>query len=180
MATPEQVYNKWKSSLKSPDDSLFYYHSSLERILLGLAIYAISSKTLIQNLGKAKYLTLLNIYIPDLITAWIDENDEDFATMFNMTITVSESLYKVMPAVLQEHPSKKRQIRKLLYFFGSAIATGGDMTQEQADALLDDLTTDGKQIYSEKIEEFGNKLLHLHKLYGENIPYYDLNRLNGW
>lgn len=53
------------------------------------------------------------------------------------------------------------------------------MTQEQADSFLDDLTTDGEQIYSEKIEEFGNKLLHLHKIYGENIPLYVLHTLNG-
>lgn len=100
--------------------------------------------------------------------------------MFNFTITVSESLVKILPVALQEHPSKKSQIRKLIYFFGSAVASGGDMTQKQADALLDDLTTDGNQIYPEKIEEFGTKLFHLHKLYGENIPYYDLNRLNAW
>ena len=129
MATPEQVYRKWKSSLKSPDDSLFYYHLSLERILLGLAIYALSSRPLIQNLGKAKYLTLLNIYIPDLITAWIDENDENFEMLFNLTITVAESLPKIIPVVQQEHQSKKKQIRKLVHFFGNAIATGGDMNQ---------------------------------------------------
>lgn len=75
MATPEQVYHKWKSSLRFPDDSLFYYHPTLERILLGLAIYVISSRSLILNLGKAKYLTLLHNYIPDLITAWINEDD---------------------------------------------------------------------------------------------------------
>ncbi len=136
MATPEQVYKTWKSSLRSPDDSLFYYHPSLERILLGLAIYAITSRPLIQNLGKAKYLTILNIYIPDLITAWIDEDDESFETMFNLTITISESLFKLLPVSMQEHPSRKRQIRKLIYFFGSAIGNGGDMTQEVFYQLL--------------------------------------------
>lgn len=61
--TPDQGYNNWRSTVSKPDDSIFYYHPSLERILLGLAIYALSSKPLIQNLGKAKELTLLHIYI---------------------------------------------------------------------------------------------------------------------
>ena len=39
------------------------------------------------------------------------------------------------------------------------------MTQDQADSLLDDFTTDGKQIYFDKIEEFGNNLSSLQKKY---------------
>ena len=70
--TPEQVYCEWRSSLKSPDDSLFYYHLDLERIRLGLSIYEISSRPLVKDLGKAESLRILNIYITDLITAWID------------------------------------------------------------------------------------------------------------
>ena len=61
--TPEQVYSEWRSSLKTPDDSLFYYHPDLERILLGLSIYAISSHPLFKDLGKAESLRILNIYI---------------------------------------------------------------------------------------------------------------------
>lgn len=91
MKTSEEIYTDWRSSLKSPNDSIFYYHPSLERILLGLAIYALSSKTLIANLSSAKPLKLLHIYIHDLITAWIDEDNETFETMFNLTMTVAEA-----------------------------------------------------------------------------------------
>ena len=84
-----------------------------------MAICAISSRPLIQNLGKAKNLTLFNINIPDLITAWIDENDEYFEMMFNLTITVAESLPKIIPVVQQEHPSKKRLVRKLVISSGT-------------------------------------------------------------
>ena len=82
MTTPEQIYSEWRSSLKSPDDSLFYYHPDLEQILLGLSIYAIASRPLVKDLGKAESLKILNIYITDLITAWIDEDDDSFKTMF--------------------------------------------------------------------------------------------------
>ncbi|MDE7116095.1 MAG: hypothetical protein K2O56_06700, partial [Muribaculaceae bacterium] len=72
MITSEQIYSEWRSSFKYPDDSLFCYHPDLERILLGLSIYAISSSPLVKDIGKAESLKILNIYITDLITTWID------------------------------------------------------------------------------------------------------------
>lgn len=91
MAAPDEIYVKWRSSLKSPDDSLFYYHPDLERILLGLSIYDTSSRPLVKDLGKAESLRVLNIYITDLITAWIDEDEDAFRTMFDLTMTVAEA-----------------------------------------------------------------------------------------
>lgn len=178
--TPEQVYTEWCSSLKSPDDSLFYYHPDLERILLGLSIYAISSRPLVKDLGKAKPLSILNIYITDLITAWIDENDDAFKTMFDMTMTVAEAYIPCLMAAEEEYSSKKRLIRKLSYLYGHAISCGGDMAPVLADSLLDDLSTDGKQLHSSKIQKFGDDLLSLIRLHGMDIPPYALSRLNGW
>ena len=63
MATPQQVYCAWRSSLTKPGDSILYYHPSLEQILLGLSIFAINSGPLLQNLGKAESLKILNINI---------------------------------------------------------------------------------------------------------------------
>lgn len=59
--TPERVYTNWHSSLKSPNDSIFYYHKSIERILLGLAIFVISSRPIVGKLEKAKMLKILHI-----------------------------------------------------------------------------------------------------------------------
>lgn len=56
--TVEQVYGEWRDSLKSPDESIFYYHPDLERILLGFATFAITSPRLLQNLGKAEPLKI--------------------------------------------------------------------------------------------------------------------------
>ncbi|MEZ3551780.1 MAG: hypothetical protein K1W02_13870 [Muribaculaceae bacterium] len=180
MATPQQIYAEWRSSLKSPDDSLFYYHPDLERILLGLSIYAISSRQLVKDLGKAESLSLLNIYITDLITAWIDEDDDAFKTMFDMTMTVAEAYIPCLMAAEEKYPSKKRQIRKLGMLYGNAVSVGGDMSPGLAETLLDDLSTDGKQIYSDKIKKFGDDLLSLIRLHGMDIPPSSLNRLNGW
>lgn len=178
--TPEQVYSEWRSSLKSPDDSLFYYHPNLERILLGLSIYAISSRPLVKDLGKAESLRILNIYITDLITAWIDEDDDAFKTMFDMTMTVAEAYIPCLMAAEKEYPSKKRLIRKLSFLYGHAIACGGDMTPALAETLLDNLSTDGKQLHSEKIQKFGDVLLTLIRIHGMDVPPSSLSRLNGW
>ena len=61
--------------------------------LLGLAIFSISSIPLVRNLGKLKSLTLLHIYTKDLITAWIDEDDDSFKSMFGLTITIAEAYF---------------------------------------------------------------------------------------
>ncbi len=180
MTTPEQIYSEWRSSLKSPDDSLFYYHPDLERILLGLSIYAIASRPLVKDLGKAESLKILNIYITDLITAWIDEDDDAFKTMFDMTMTVAEAYIPCLMAAEKEYPSKKRQIRKLAALYGHAVSSGGDMSPALAENLLDDLTTDGKQLHSDKIKKFGDELLTLIRIHGMDIPPSALNRLNGW
>lgn len=180
MTTPEQIYSEWRSSIKSPDDSLFYYHPGLERILLGLSIYAISSRSLVKDLGKAESLKILNIYITDLITAWIDEDDDAFKTMFDMTMTVAEAYIPCLMAAEREYPSKKRQIRKLGMLYGNAVSAGGDMNPAIAETLLDDLTTDGKQLHSDKIKKFGDELLTLIRIHGMDIPLSAMNRLNGW
>ena len=180
MTTPEQIYSEWRSSLKSPDDSLFYYHPDLERILLGLSIYAIASRPLVKDLGKAESLKILNIYITDLITAWIDEDDDAFKTMFDMTMTVAEAYIPCLMAAEKEYPSKKRLIRKLGMLYANAVSAGGDMSPTLAENLLDDLTTDGKQLHSDKIKKFGDELLTLIRIHGMDIPPSALNRLNGW
>lgn len=180
MATPEQVYAEWRSSLTKPDDSIFYYHPDLERILLGLSIFAINSGPLLQNLGKAESLKILNIYIPELITAWIDEDDDAFKTMFELTMTVSEAYLPAVMAAKKEYPSKTRQLNKLATFFSYAIATGGDMNPALAQTLLDDFSTDGHKLHSAKIQDFGAKLLTLLQLHGPDIPIPALNHLNAW
>lgn len=132
-----------------------------------------------QNLGKAEPLKLLNIYTTDLITGWIDE-DDDFKTIFDMTMTVAETFLPVLRAAEQKYPSKKKHLRKLSMFYSYAVATGGDMHPELAQTLLDDLSTDSHKLHSSKIQDFGSKLLTLLQLHGPDIPVPAINYLNSW
>lgn len=176
----EQVYKEWRSSLKSPDDSIFYYHPDLERILLGLSIYTLSSEPLIQKLRNLEHLSVLNIYTTELITAWIDEDGDAFEKLFQLTMTVAEAYLIGWAAAGKSQPSKKKETIKLGNFFTYAVASGGDMNPKLAQSLLDDISTDSKKIYSPKIQEFGTKLLKLMQIYGPDIPPASLSSLNGW
>ncbi len=151
----EQIYRKWRDGLNNPDDSIFYYHPSLERIVLGLAMYEIASRPYLRKLGKAKSLTLYNMYINEMVTAWIydsDEYKESFGYTFHSLMTLSQTFFIVSNALMQQQPALKKVLRQLQYTFGFWPAIGGDIKDELAEELLDDITTDGKRIESEKIE----------------------------
>ena len=154
---PEQIYCQWKKTLRKPDDSIFYYHPSLERIILGLTMYAIASRPYISKLGKAESLTIFNIYINEMVTAWIDET-EAFEYPFTTLMTLSDAFPYVTQAFASQHPGLKKVIRHLQDTFCYWTAVAGDMSQKKADELLDDISTDGKRIDSEKIAQLVKRI----------------------
>lgn len=170
--TPEETYTKWHASLKSPDDSIFYYHKCIDSILLSLAIFVIASRPVSAKLGKAKMLNILHLQVPDLITTWIDEDNDTFAQLFPLVMTVAESYTPAAIAAEEKFPSYKKTIRTMAYLLANACGAGGDMEIMLADELLDDLSTDGKNINSDKIKKFGEDLLFLTKSHGIDIPTY--------
>lgn len=178
--TSEEVYKTWRSTIEAPDDSLFYCHPSLESILLGLSIFVLTPQPSLGKLGKAEPLKILHLQVPRLITAWIDEDDETFEALFPTVITVCESYMMTGIAFAKKYPLKHKIIQELMAFFALAIPSGGDMNPTLAEELLDDLTTDGRSIYSDKVKAFGLKLLLLARKYDLDVPAGELNRLNGW
>lgn len=178
--TIEETYTEWRSSLKRPDDSIFYYHKDLDRILLSLAIFVIASRPVVAKLGKAEMLGILHLQVPDLLMYWIDSDGEGFKTLFPMVMTVTEGLALTAKAAENRWPEHKRAIRMLVYLLCHSCGAGGDMKDRLAEELLDDIETDGKQIYSEKIKKYGESLLRMTRKYGMDILMPDWNRLNGW
>ena len=149
---PEQIYRKWKKTLQKPDDSIFYYHPSLERIILGLAMYALASRPYMSKLGKAESLSLYNRYINEMVTEWIDETD-GFEYLFTTLMTLSDVFPYVTQEFTSQHPGLRKIIRNLQYTFSYWTAVAGDMSEKRANELLDDISTDGKRIDSEKIAQ---------------------------
>lgn len=178
--TIEETYDAWRASLKRPNDSIFYYHKDLERILLSLAIFVISSRLVAAKLGKAEMLKILHLQVPDLVTAWIDEDEETFAQLFPMVMTVAEGYTPAAIAAEKKYPLSKKAIRMMAYLLANASGAGGDMNQSLADDMLDNLSTDGKEIYSDEIKKFGTRLLILTKNHGIDIPISQWHSLIGW
>lgn len=99
--------------------------------------------------------------------------------MFPQTIKIDEIYMRAAFAAADEYHSKSRQIKKLVIFFGNAMAIAGDMSEEKANNLLEDLSTDGKSLYSDKIATIANKLLFLTNQYGMDIPDSNFQSLIG-
>ena len=151
--TPEKIYEEWRKTLKQPNDSLFYYHPSLDRIILGLSMYEIASRLYLAKSKKLEMLTLYNIYINEMVTAWIDESSEKFEFPFITLMKISEAYTYSTQALLSAHPGLKKTIHALLYIFLFWVAIAGDMDEARAEELLDDIATDGKRISSEEISQ---------------------------
>jgi hypothetical protein len=178
--TPAEVYDKWQSTITQPSDSLFYYHPDLERILLGLALFVLTPQPALNKLGKAEPLKILHLQLPGLITAWIDDDGESFETQFSKLMPIAEAYLRIASAFRQKYPARSKAIEEVMAFYANAVASGGDMSPAIAEALLDDLTTDGRKIHSAKIASFGLKLLALTRQYSVDIPNSRMNELNGW
>lgn len=103
--------------------------------------------------------------------------------MFPLTIKIGEIYTRAAFAVTDKYPSKARKIKKLAIFYGNAVAIAGDMEEAKANELLDDLSTDGANLYSDKITAFGSDLLFQTNQYGTDIPPTKLSQLPqlmGW
>jgi len=94
-----------------------------------------------------------------------------------MVMTVAEGYTLAGRAMADQYPSRQKAIKRLTIFFGNAVACAGDMNSKIADELPDDLSTDGDKIYSDKIQVYGAKLLHLTTQYGIDIPPSKLTQL---
>ncbi|MDD2954480.1 MAG: hypothetical protein PHC95_15245 [Parabacteroides sp.] len=156
--TTIEVYNQWRSSLNAPDDSIFYYHPSLDRIILGCAMYQIASRPLMSKLGKAESLTVINIYINDTITAWIDEDGEAFDSTFGGLMTLMQAFFISSQAMIKRYPAKKKIINLLQSTFAYWVPIAGDINEERADELLDSVETDGQRIFSDKISKLVERI----------------------
>lgn len=59
---------------KSPEDSVFYYHSSEDRIVLSHALFWVMSKSLKGKVGKEKNILLIRQYQEEMLEAYLTED----------------------------------------------------------------------------------------------------------
>lgn len=162
-----QMEQKLHESWSSEEDSLFYYHRSEDRIVLSHALFWVMTQPqfLKGKIRKEKFFLLLRQYQEEMLDAYLQDT-EDFATMLHYC----NVLYETLPMILNSsHLKGDKDAKKLAAISVVAAGYGGDMDEELANALLDDMDFDryGK-VKCRKIEQMLPKLMKM--VEGEEAP----------
>ena len=155
-----QMEQKLHESWSSEEDSLFYYHRSEDRIVLSHALFWVMTQPqcLKGKVRKEKFFLLLRQYQEEMLDAYLQDT-EDFPTMLHYC----NIIYEYLPMILNgSHLRGEKEASKLAAIAVVAAGYGGDMDEELANALLDDMDFDryGK-VKCPKIEGMLPKLMKM-------------------
>ena len=145
-----QMEQQLKETHPKEEDSLFYYHSSEERIVLSHALFW--TMTLPQffksRLRKEKFFLLLRQYQEEMLDAFLQDDD-----YFSDLLHYCNILYEMLPTILMSsYYREEKNSRKLAAISVVAAGFGGDMDEELANALLDDMDFHYNKVKCRKIE----------------------------
>ena len=154
-----QMEQQLKDMHPKEEDSLFYYHSSEERIVLSHALFW--TMTLPQffksRLRKEKFFLLLRQYQEEMLDAFLQDDD-----YFSDLLHYCNILYEMLPTILMSsYLREEKDARKLAAISVVAAGFGGDMDEELANALLDDMDFHFNKVKCRKIELMLPKLMKM-------------------
>ena len=154
-----QMEQQLKDMHPKEEDSLFYYHSSEERIVLSHALFW--TMTLPQffksRLRKEKFFLLLRQYEEEMLDAFLTEDD-----YFSELLRYCNILYEMLPTILMSTGMRAdKDARKLAAIAVVAAGYGGDMDEELCNELLDDMDFHYNKVKCRKIEGMLPKLLKM-------------------
>ena len=154
-----QMEQKLRDSWSSEEDSLFYYHSSEDRIVLSHALFW--TMTLPQffksRLRKEKFFLLLRQYQEEMLDAFLQDDD-----YFSDLLHYCNILYEMLPTILMSsHLKEEKDARKLAAISVVAAGYGGDMDEELCNELLDDMDFHFNKVKCRKIELMLPKLMKM-------------------
>lgn len=152
-----QMEQQLKEMYPKEEDSLFYYHSSEERIVLSHALFW--TMTLPQffksRLRKEKFFLLLRQYQEEMLDAFLQDDD-----YFSDLLHYCNILYEMLPTILMSsHLREEKDSRKLAAISVVAAGFGGDMDEELCNELLDDMDFHYNKVKCRKIELMLPKLM---------------------
>lgn len=148
---------------KSPEDSIFYYHSSEDRIVLSHALFWVMTKSLKGKVAKEKNLLLLRQYQEEMLEAYLTEDDY-FPEILHYCNILYETLISITAGVYDIYTDK--DARKLAGITMIAAGYAGDMSEDLCNDLLDDIDFHFNKIKCHKIEQM---LPQLNKMVEEEI-----------
>ena len=151
---------KLKEMHTKEDDSLFYYHSSEDRIVLSHALFWVMTQPqcLKGKIRKERFFLLLRQYEEEMLDAFLQDDD-----YFSDLLHYCNILYEMLPTILMSTGFRAdKDARKLAAIAVVAAGYGGDMDEELCNELLDDMDFDryGK-VKCRKIEGMLPKLMKM-------------------
>ena len=142
---------KLKEMHNKEDDSLFYYHSSEDRIVLSHAMFW--TMTLPQffksKMRKEKFFLLLRQYEEEMLDAFLQDDD-----YFSDLLHYCNIMYEMLPTILMaSHMRTEKDSRKLAAIAMVAAGYAGDMPEALCNSLLDDIDYYNDKVKCRKIEQ---------------------------
>ena len=154
---------------KNPEDSIFFYHSSEDRIVLSHALFWVMTKALNGKVAKEKNLLLIRQYQEEMLEAYLTEDDY-FPEILHYCNIMYETLITITAGVYNLHTDK--DARKLAGITMVAAGYGGDMPEALCYDLLDDIDFHFNKVKCRKIEQM---LPQLNKMVEEEIKGFVAN-----
>lgn len=141
------------------DDSLFYYHSSKNRIVLSHAMFWTMTQLQFfkSKMRKEKFFLLLRQYEEEMLDAFLQDDD-----YFPELLHYCNILYEMLPTILMaSHLKTEKDARKLAAISMVAAGYAGDMPEDLCNALLDDVDYHFDKVKCSKIEMMMPKLMKM-------------------
>ncbi len=156
-----QMEQQLKGSHPNDEDRIFYYHPSEDRIVLSHALFW--TMTLPQyfksSLRKEKFFLLLRQYQEEMLDAFLQDDD-----YFSDLLHYCNILYETLPIILMSsYYREEKDSRKLAAISVVAAGFGGDMPEELANILLDDIDYYYNKVKCRQIEFMMPKLMKMVK-----------------
>ena len=150
--TRKALFDQMERQLRkhmSPEDDMFSYHPSEDRIVLSHAIFWVMTASVRGKIGKEEYLLLLRQYQEEMLEAWLTESP-DFKDLLHYCNVICNAL----PIMLQGTHNfiVDPAARKLAAVCLVACGYGGDMPDDLADELLNDIDFCYNKVKCRKIE----------------------------
>ena len=144
-----KLEEQWKKD-HTPEDDIFYYHPSEDRIVLSYALFWVMTQNTKGKIGKEKLLLLLRQFQEEMLEAYLIESQDFSYLLRNCNI-----LYNVLLVKLPSLYNLRIDLaaRKLAAISVVSGGYGGDMPEDQAYDLLDDIDFYYNKVKCRKIEK---------------------------
>jgi len=154
-----QMEQQLKETHPKEEDGLFYYHSSEDRVVLSHALFW--TMTLPQNfkskIRKEKFFLLLRQYQEEMLDAFLQDDD-----YFSDLLRYCNILYEMLPTILMSsYFREEKDSRRLAAISVVAAGFGGDMPDELATILIDDIDYNYNKVKCRQIEVMMPQLMKM-------------------